>query len=111
MVYGSNENEDASVPFSEEFIQTSIIHPNTTSEVKMIILADWNQIHEKIAEFKSINETFDTILQSESPNGIMINGDIAYDLDSNNGTNYEEFLTLLSRFARYVPVFLNTGNH
>jgi metallophosphoesterase superfamily enzyme len=41
----------------------------------------------------------------------MINGDIAYDLDSNNGTNYEEFITLLSWFARYVPVFLNTGNH
>lgn len=41
----------------------------------------------------------------------MINGDLAYDLDSNNGANYEDFLNILSRQARYVPVFINTGNH
>jgi DNA repair exonuclease SbcCD nuclease subunit len=32
-------------------------------------------------------------------------------MDSNNGSNYEEFLNLLSRVARYIPVFINTGNH
>ena len=44
-------------------------------------------------------------------NGILINGDVAYDLDSNNGRNYEDFLNMLSRIARYVPVIINTGNH
>lgn len=43
--------------------------------------------------------------------GIIVNGDIAYDLDSNNGTNYEEFLNILSRSARYVPVLMIAGNH
>ena len=42
---------------------------------------------------------------------MIINGDIAYDLDTNNGTNYEEFLNILSRIARYVPVLFDTGNH
>jgi hypothetical protein len=42
---------------------------------------------------------------------MMINGDIAYDLDTNNGSNYESFLNMLSRFSRYAPVFMNTGNH
>lgn len=41
----------------------------------------------------------------------MINGDLAYDLDTNNGTNYESFLNMLSETARYIPVFINTGNH
>lgn len=36
---------------------------------------------------------------------------MAYDLDTNNGSNYEDFLKMVSRSARYVPVFFNTGNH
>lgn len=44
-------------------------------------------------------------------NGMVINGDIAYDLDSNNGLNYEFFVNMLSRIARYVPAYFNTGNH
>jgi hypothetical protein len=41
----------------------------------------------------------------------MINGDLAYDLDTNNGTNYEDFLNLLSRIGKFIPTFINTGNH
>lgn len=41
----------------------------------------------------------------------MINGDIAYNLDTDNGANYEDFLNILSRVGKHVPVFLNTGNH
>lgn len=47
----------------------------------------------------------------EKPDGMMVNGDLAYDLDTNNGQNYEDFLLMLSRNARYIPVFFNTGNH
>ncbi len=43
--------------------------------------------------------------------GIIVNGDIAYDLDSNNGTNYEEFLSLLSRSSRFMPSLVIAGNH
>lgn len=44
-------------------------------------------------------------------NGMVVNGDIAYDLNSNNGKNYEDFLNMLSRTARYLPAYFNTGNH
>ena len=42
---------------------------------------------------------------------MVVNGDIAYDLNSNDGQNYEYFLNMLSRTARYVPAYFNTGNH
>ena len=77
----------------------------------MIVLADWSEIHEELHAYKSINQTLDKLRQEEKPDGIMINGDIAYDLDTNNGTNYESFLNMLSRTSRYIPVFINTGNH
>ena len=77
----------------------------------MIVLADWSEIHEELHSYKSINETLNKLRNERKPDGMMINGDIAYDLDTNNGTNYESFLKMLSQVARYVPVFLNTGNH
>lgn len=42
---------------------------------------------------------------------MMINGDLGYDLDTKNGKNYEDFLLMLSRNAKYIPAFFNTGNH
>lgn len=42
---------------------------------------------------------------------ILINGDISYDLDSNNGTNYEEFLLLLEEFSTKIPMVHIPGNH
>ena len=40
-----------------------------------------------------------------------MSGDIAYDLDSNNGSNYEQFLNIFSRICKYIPCFVTTGNH
>lgn len=58
-----------------------------------------------------MNETIDKLRVEQNVRGIIVNGDFAYDLDSNNGTNYEEFLNLVSRSGRYVPCFLIAGNH
>lgn len=41
----------------------------------------------------------------------MIAGDIAYDLDSNNGTTYEKFLGLIEEVSTYTPFFITPGNH
>ncbi len=79
--------------------------------MKLIVLADWSDLQQKVNIYKSVNETIERLRSIEKPDGIMINGDYAYDLDTNNGANYESFLKMLSRFARYMPVFLNTGNH
>jgi metallophosphoesterase superfamily enzyme len=42
---------------------------------------------------------------------LVINGDIGYDLDSNNCKNYETFLVMLSKTAAAIPVIIATGNH
>jgi hypothetical protein len=44
-------------------------------------------------------------------NGLMIGGDVGYDLDTNNCLNYESFMVMLSQTARSVPVIMVTGNH
>lgn len=36
---------------------------------------------------------------------------MAYDLDSNNGTNYVEFITMLEPFASVWPFMATAGNH
>lgn len=51
------------------------------------------------------------LYQTKVIDGIIVNGDLAYDLDSNNGTNYEEFLNILSRASINVPAFFVAGNH
>lgn len=58
-----------------------------------------------------MNETLDKLRTEHNIRGIIVNGDLAYDLDTNNGTNYEEFLNILSRSSRFVPSFLIAGNH
>lgn len=55
----------------------------------MIVLADWSELHEKIGIYKSVNETIDKLRVEQNVRAIIVNGDFAYDLDSNNGTNYE----------------------
>jgi 3',5'-cyclic AMP phosphodiesterase CpdA len=42
---------------------------------------------------------------------VLINGDVAYDLDTNNGSNYEEFLNLLEHVSARTPIIHVPGNH
>lgn len=77
----------------------------------MVVLADWSELHTKLGLYKSVNETIDKLRIEQNIKAIIVNGDLAYDLDSNNGTNYEEFLNILSRSSRFVPAFLIAGNH
>jgi len=43
--------------------------------------------------------------------GVLIQGDIAYDLDSNECQNYLVFLEMLEEIATVWPVLLSPGNH
>lgn len=40
-----------------------------------------------------------------------MNGDIAYDLSSNAGRNYEEFIAMMSQVSVRWPTIMTTGNH
>lgn len=42
--------------------------------------------------------------------GIIFTGDQAYNLDSNNGTNYVQFLTMLERYSSVWPFMATLGN-
>lgn len=42
---------------------------------------------------------------------MVIIGDIGYDLDTNNCTNYERFLVMLADVAKSIPIIMVTGNH
>lgn len=99
------------MPYSLIPIRTIIFHPNSTNPISLITLADWSELHQKLNIYQSINNTLEHLLKSENINGLLINGDIAYDLDSNEGKNFEETLALISRVGKHVPVFINTGNH
>lgn len=79
--------------------------------LKFVFLADWGELHEKLNTYKSINKSLDKVRNESQIHGVIINGDIGYDLDSNNGTNYEEILALVSRICKYVPILINAGNH
>lgn len=68
-------------------------------------------MHLKVGIYKSVNETIDKLRIEQNASAIIVNGDFAYDLDTNNGTNYEEFLNILSRSSRFIPAFLIAGNH
>ena len=44
-------------------------------------------------------------------NLMMINGDIAYDLDTNYGNNYMDFLKMAEEVISKIPVVFVPGNH
>jgi hypothetical protein len=64
------------------------MHPNATRKVNLIFLADWSELVKKADQYTSINSTLDKIRTTEKIDGMIVNGDIAYNLDTNNGKNY-----------------------
>lgn len=61
ILYGSNSSVGAAIPFDVQPIQTSILHPNSTKIMKLIVLADWSDLHEKVTEYKSVNQSLDKL--------------------------------------------------
>ena len=59
-----------------------------------------------------MDDSFDYLLKTDNTiKALFINGDVAYDLQSNNGRNYEDFLNMISQVTTKWPVILNPGNH
>ena len=110
MVFGWTGNQsDPAIPFLKENIKAKI---PTGNKIKMINLADWSYLVLKKGEYDPLDDSFDQLLNSNVQIDVLyINGDIAYDLDSNNGRNYEEFIVMLSQVGMHWPIIINTGNH
>lgn len=74
-------------------------------------LADWGYLIKKKGIYDSLDSSMDYLLKNDHLDLLYINGDIAYDLSSNEGKNYEDFLAMLSQVAIKLPIILGTGNH
>ena len=86
--------------------------PDEEDIFKMIVLADWGFLNKKKHIYDPLTSSFDYIIERRIRiDAVNINGDIAYDLDSNEGVDYEQFLRMLSQISCRWPVILNAGNH
>lgn len=64
--------------------------------MRLIVLADWSEIKINLYKYTPITSLLENVRKQENIDGLVILGDIAYDLDSNNGSNYEKFMKILS---------------
>ena len=83
-------------PFKENWISVKLLDPRPKDrDIRMVVLSDWGTIEANINIMTPITNDLKRVMREKDVSAIMIAGDIAYDLDSNNGTTYENFLTLM----------------
>lgn len=63
--------------------------------------------------YTPLDSAFEALIRTNRTqiHGIVLNGDYAYDLDSNKFKNYKEFLVMLSQISTIWPVIMSAGNH
>ena len=75
--------------FTLSWIETSLKDPRSaTREFNLVVLADWGVIEEKLNEQTPIMPYLQREVANRKIDGIIINGDVAYDLDFKNGAVY-----------------------
>ena len=79
--------------------------------MNLIVLADWSHLDANIKKYTPLDHMFSVVAGKQEINGLLINGDVGYDLDTNNCLNYEKFLLMLGATAQSIPVIMVTGNH
>lgn len=75
------------------------------------MLADWSKI--VLKPYISLDGAFADLRRNNrtSIHGVILIGDIGYDLETNECQNYIDFLTILTWVAEVWPVITVTGNH
>ena len=91
-------------------VNMNIVNPvDTINPVNILVLADWGVI--RSTGFTPIIESLKNVMVQKTFKLMMINGDIAYDLDTNNGSNYIDFLKMAEEIISKIPVVIVPGNH
>lgn len=73
--------------------ELKIVNPKQyIGALNVLVLADWSVIEK--TGFTPIAALLRDVMIEKDIHLLMVNGDIAYDLDSNNGTNYIKFLSM-----------------
>lgn len=75
-------------------------------------MADWGELIEERDIYAPLEDLFDRQMATGANiDALIILGDVAYDLDSNNGSNYEGFIRMLSQVSSRWPIIFVPGNH
>lgn len=76
-------------------------------------MGDWNYYGLQNTQYPPISNCLELLksFNVAAYQGIIYTGDMAYNLDSNNGTNYVQFITMLEPFASVWPFMATAGNH
>ena len=91
-------------------VNMKVVHPaNAMNPTNILVLADWGVI--RTTGFTPIFESLRNVMAKKSFNLMMVNGDIAYNLDTNNGNNYMGFLKMAEEFISQIPIVIVPGNH
>lgn len=87
-VYGWSIGEGVKpTPYKEEWIGVEITNPTSKhQDVNVAVIADWGPILAK--PLVPITDYLKRVIAERAVTAVIINGDIAYDLDSNKGANY-----------------------
>lgn len=85
----------------------------TVEPVQFVVFGDWSYYNGSAYPIPPISNCLEQLksYELEDIQGIIFTGDQAYNLDSNNGTNYVEFLVMLEPFASVWPFIPAPGNH
>ena len=72
--------------YKRQWIELNIVDPRPSDRsVSAVVLADWGKIDKNKDIMKPITQDLKRTIKQKDIDAIIIAGDIAYDLDSNNG--------------------------
>lgn len=111
MAYGWTGNStDPTIPFRSKNIKSHLLSEG--QPVRMLTIGDWGYLDVKAADYDRLDDAMDYLLKNpEQPDVVYLAGDYAYDLSTNYGVSYENFLIMLSQISSVWPCIFMTGNH
>jgi hypothetical protein len=82
-------------------LESTITYPSSETSTRLLTFGDWGISKEGNQTLRLLNERVD------SYNMVLFLGDIAYDLNTNNGTVGNDFLTYAMNITSRIPFQVN----
>lgn len=108
-VYGVNSTGGIT-RYGNQSITTQMADHRADVPIQFIVIADWGYIHTQ--PYTPLAQVFGKLISESKTDfqGVIMNGDYAYDLETNECQNYVEFLNMMSQISSVWPMIINTGN-
>lgn len=102
-------NDDSKIGLTD-WVEINAVDPNNHNDtMNTLVMADWGVI--ETSGFKPINDSLRELMLIKKLDLLIVVGDIAYDLDSKNGSQYIGFLKMAEEFLSKIPCVFVPGNH